>query len=644
MFKYLIFLFALFFSLCFYFAFYFVPDNNSSIIVEDFTAHEKYRNMSREPIEKTELKVEFTEPEVLFERNGVKKESIIIAGEMTLDYYFRCPPQAFFQMWLSLRPKERQSGVVNEKVAARSLKVKLFFDTDKRGLSYSEEREVWFQSMNSRWTMVVVPLEQFADHITSCYIDLKGQQIFHDNDILIGSPGIYRHSESIVTDERVVHSPPSKSMDGPWSDSNLIVMLVDTVRADKPGFNGNSRVKTPALDLLAKMGIVFPNTFSSSSWTKPAIGTIFTGYTPLVHQAKDRGDVLSESVPTLAELFQKKGYRTLGVVSNGNISSQFFFDRGFDEYILGERPDKKITEVVKSKLPESKSDRFFFYVHYGDPHFPYQSPVQVRRMYDLDYDGDFDGHLHSLQRLKRLGKNRPERDLDYVKALYDVEITLADRQIGKLLYAVLQANLLAETSFIFLSDHGDEFFEHDNFTHGKSLYSEVTDVPLIFTPGGWTKRGSILMEKASLIDIKPTICHLFSLDESGYLGSGLPLLSQTVPEASAEKMNDSRFLFYHLQLDSKSGIALSDGEFKVISFRGQRNEFYRVSEDQNEQRDCSERFPVAYEYYSFLLNKYATAERNLNLSIHGQKEVKTVKDDELHDDVRKNLEALGYLQ
>jgi arylsulfatase A-like enzyme len=287
---------------------------------------------------------------------------------------------------------------------------------------------------------------------------------------------------------------------------NVVLITIDTQRADHLGCYGYNRPTSPFIDSLASSGVVFDDFTAAAPWTKPSTATILTGLYPSRHGALYHGSELNtpDGMKTLAETFRDKGYVTAGFVSNPNIKKIFKFDRGFQEFFDSPVEDtvtmatfrdslfggilkaltkyqfnwkyrNDCTEVnrhVVAWLEKNRTEKFFLYLHYIDPHEPYSPPA--------DYEAQFrqnHGTLLHNERKRRMGID-----------LYDGEIRYTDDNLRKLADTLKQYGLWENTLFVITSDHGEEFFEHGILGHGFSLYQEVLRIPLILSgpgvPGG----------------------------------------------------------------------------------------------------------------------------------------------------------------
>lgn len=306
-------------------------------------------------------------------------------------------------------------------------------------------------------------------------------------------------------------------------EANVVVVLIDTLRADRLPFYGHPRDTAPFLAELAARGAVFENAFSSSSWTAPAAASLFTGLYPPQHgvvtgliatrrlQKKDptvKINRLPERLTTLGEVMKQAGYRTFGVSNNANIRGELGFAQGFDHFryfhsAQAAAPD--VTAAVKEWLPELGRDgRYFLYLHYMDAHAPYdeRAPWYVP------------------------GRTRKERRL----AAYDSEIRYVDEHLREL-YRLLEWH--KDTLLVVLADHGEEFREHGRDWHGNTLYAEVLRIPLIMhLPAAL--RAQRIADNVSIVDVLPTLRDFLGLP-SDRSHAGVSLLGRLQGKALPER-------------------------------------------------------------------------------------------------------------
>jgi arylsulfatase A-like enzyme len=318
---------------------------------------------------------------------------------------------------------------------------------------------------------------------------------------------------------------------------NVLVIGIDTLRPDHLGCYGYGRPTSPAIDRLAADGVLFENTVSQSPWTLPSFATVFTSLYPSQHGAMTAVTSMRTSFPTLATILKERGYATGSVVNASVLRPEFGLDRGFDYYDPtppeGRRADGT-TKAVLAWIDKHKGEPFFMFAHYFDPHEPYAPPAPYDGLFYPEYDGrignTFVLHDHfpnvrgmNFEDLKSLEAS----DWDRVRALYDGEIAFTDKAVDSLLKGFEKRGLLDRTVIVFLSDHGEEFFEHQGFGHGHTLYNEVIRVPLIFSFPKRLPPGRRISQQVRLVDVMPTVLGLLDIDPGTPLeGSSLvPLLT-----------------------------------------------------------------------------------------------------------------------
>jgi arylsulfatase A-like enzyme len=322
--------------------------------------------------------------------------------------------------------------------------------------------------------------------------------------------------------------------------SNVILISIDSLRADRLGCYGNNHATSPTIDRVAREGVRFADAMSTSSWTLPAHMSLLTGRYVLSHGVIADTDRLPDGVPTLAETLHQAGVRTGGIASTPLLGQRFGFGRGFDYYdesiaasptfdVVRDEPAPATTDLAMKWLRESRGARFFLFVHYWDVHYDYTPPPPYDSMFDPDYRGsitgvDFFGN-------KAVNRRMPKRDLEHLLALYDGEIRWVDDHIARLLSLVEELGIAERTAIIVTADHGDEFFEHGFKGHGRTLYREVVQVPLIIRVPGM-REGEVVATPVSLADVAPTVLNLMGVrGPAGIDGHDLfPVLARSQPK------------------------------------------------------------------------------------------------------------------
>jgi arylsulfatase A-like enzyme len=314
---------------------------------------------------------------------------------------------------------------------------------------------------------------------------------------------------------------------------NILLISIDSLRADHVRAYGYERETTPNLDLLARQGTLFETVIADSSWTIPSHATLLTGVGSRTHGMQTGYQRLSPSRPTLARLLKASGYRTAGVFSGPYLHPVFGFSDGFDSYESvipngGATPIAPtggaetlnrlmVTQEAAFQSPTSSlvSDKairfledvgtrpFFLFLHYFDVHYDYDPPELYWRRFDPDYHGDFTGRdfIHN----RRIHADMDARDLHHLVARYDGEILFTDEHVGRVINALDHNGLGRNTVVVVTSDHGDEFFEHGNRGHRHSLYEEVLRVPLVVRWPGRVRAGARIGGLVRHADVAPTL-------------------------------------------------------------------------------------------------------------------------------------------
>ena len=311
------------------------------------------------------------------------------------------------------------------------------------------------------------------------------------------------------------------NQDSAKSDFNIVLITVDTLRADHLSCYGYVRKTSPNIDTIAENGIVFKDVIAPSSWTAPSIVSLFTSVYPINHGVVSgagygwnprKQEIFSEKLTTLTEILKSCGYTTFGVASNLHLKRKFGFARGFDYFeCLSFSAAFRVNKAVfKWEDKIKSSNKYFLWVHYIDPHFPYSPRTPWIKQYisstsahALDIDKKHYSQLREL--IPQLINDK--QALSNLVARYDSEINYVDVYLGAL---IKKLDLDNNTLIIITSDHGEEFLEHGDLGHGGYLYQESINIPLIVKlPFNYKKE--INEGQVNLIDIMPSILHMLNI-------------------------------------------------------------------------------------------------------------------------------------
>lgn len=361
---------------------------------------------------------------------------------------------------------------------------------------------------------------------------------------------------------------------------NIILISLDTLRADRLSVYGYPRATTPSIDAFAGEGTVFTDAVSASCWTTPSHASMFTGALPLDHGAGSwpRGYVLPQGADTVAELLQRNGYATAAFSEGGSVGSWAGFYQGFDRFSDGPVVEgassgtaKQTFDAATKWIDVQSAAPFFAFVHTFEVHDPYCSPPPEGHRY-IDPD-------------TQLSKCIYEKDLtsdEIVKQamdLYDGGVLYTDAVFGQFAKFLKEKGLLENTVVIIVSDHGEEFGEHGAYGHTTHLYKELLHVPVIVRlPNADAHRGP-LDTLISGCDIAPTIADLAGLSTSVSFKEGRSLLPLLLPSHGGTYQRDFAYSHFQQRMDEltlKSGI---DHEFAFYSVRTKEARFMLGNRD-----------------------------------------------------------------
>lgn len=326
---------------------------------------------------------------------------------------------------------------------------------------------------------------------------------------------------------------------------NVLVIAIDTLRADALSSQGGRAGVSPRFDRFAQGSAHFQAAFSHAPWTLPSFSSLFTSLPPQAHGAggnvREGWRALDAEHTTVAERFRDAGWSTHAIVNVDFLTEPFGTMQGFDEVDARIANDNHqvrragpTTDAALARLDEVGERPFFLFVHYFDPHAEYDPPPAWRARFAAAEDRE--GNAFRFGAREHVVNHRAGRMpldaavLARARALYDGEVAYTDDEVGRLLDGLARRGLDANTIVVVTSDHGEEFGEHGSWEHGHTHYDELLHVPLaIRAPGVVARR---VDEPVGLVDVAPTVCTLAGLsapasfrgrDLSGALRTSAPL-------------------------------------------------------------------------------------------------------------------------
>ena len=440
---------------------------------------------------------------------------------------------------------------------------------------------------------------------------------------------------------------------------NLVLISIDTLRADRLGAYGHDRPTSPTIDRFAADAVLFENAVSQAPVTAPSHATLFTGLYPEAHRVQNMFDgeqntgapPLAPQIPTLAEMLRAAGYATAARVGGGNISPSIGFGRGFDSYVVlqavhGWRAIEQFTVAseVLSGLA-GQPDPFFLFVHTYETHAPYLPLPEYRSQFvDPDYAGRIIGDADELDRIAggaylsrhRAYFERVDRssvaDRRHLLDLYDACIRYADDAVAVLLDRIESLGIADHTIVVLLSDHGEQFGEHGGFEHD-ALWQEVLHVPLVMrvpegVRPGW--HGRRVSETVGLVDVVPTLLALMDLPAPDHL-QGHSLVARVEDDADEPAWAFSQYR-------ARKGTALLAGDWKWLHAEGTGPPMlFDLSIDPDEFMDRSEDRLEWRRTAAAKVRRIVAASRGLWALAAAPEPVQP------SEATRRQLEALGYV-
>ena len=421
---------------------------------------------------------------------------------------------------------------------------------------------------------------------------------------------------------------------------NVVLYVMDTVRADHLGCYGYGRPTSPAVDAFARTAVQFDDAVASASWTRPATASILTGRDPAGHGATSLRTGIRPDVPTMAELLAGAGYATAAVVTNLNVASRFGFDRGFGNFrYLEEREERpgiypSAVELNAAAFPwlDAHHGRpFFLYLHASDAHAPYRPAAeQAARFLPAGLTATITAETPLRELLAHPALVTPE-NVAFLAGLYDADVAAVDAGVGALLEKLDALGVARDTLVILVADHGEEFADHGGLEHGRTLYQELVRVPLIVRLPRAVGAGRHVAALARQVDLLPTVLALAGVPAPADL-AGRPLLT-----AAGEPLPGTDEATFATELAARQLAGLRSGTWKGIvdDSRDRSIELYDLAVDPEERHDLAATHAVLAGYV-----RQAIAERRLPARTGGARRVDAPVAD---PETERRLRALGYV-
>ena len=445
------------------------------------------------------------------------------------------------------------------------------------------------------------------------------------------------------------------------SVKHVLLISIDTLRADALSFYNKQAYQTPNIDDLACESVVFRNAFSCSPWTLPSVASIMTGLPVAVHLAKDYNSKLPDAFPTLAEFMREAGYLTCGIGKNRFLTRKFGMSQGFMEYefysrnkravFLGEkilkllrqiRPRRdtateRITDLAVEWIGSNFDKDFFLWVHYLDPHLPYAPPKEYLPESE---PAPRIGEEFAMLGEVRSGHFVPTREeKHWIRELYFSEVRYVDSNVGRILEQLKACGIYDESMIILTSDHGEEFWEHDGFGHGHSQYNELLWVPLVVKIPFSTRKG-VVARGVSLESIMPFILGWCGIQYDSNMFPAGPIAAPQQTDISVGEERPLISAGLYKKDKDKVAVFFEGIKYKyILSLVTGREELYDLLEDPGEKTNIVRLAKGKVEQAKEILAEHTEQSERLReyYSIESKEEI------ELDEDTLNTLKSLGYL-
>ena len=430
-----------------------------------------------------------------------------------------------------------------------------------------------------------------------------------------------------------VGSPPcARAAEAPLA-RNLILISLDTLRADRLGAYGYPRKTSRNIDALAASGVRFETVIADSGWTLPSHVSLFTGLAPSAHGVTHHSQRMSGRLTVLPEILRQQGFRTVAITGGGFLSKSHGFGRGFEEYEALKRKDlgTALSRARKRLNEFGPEERFFMFIHSYEVHCPYTPPIfyigmyvnsiRVRPEERVKTGGRCDEQYNKMNLTRGQGK--------YLSDVYDAGIRYADDLLKGLFDEIRESGRLKDTIVILVSDHGEEFLEHGRIGHTDTLYIEDLRVPWIMTGAGLP--AVVISQPVGLSDVLPTILDALGVaPPPGLKPSLLPLIQ------GKKDANSARPVFSEIDWKSVLRSAVIGDYQLIFRKKSEKLRLYNWRKDPLEKNNLWGSDPA--------LDKKLRLALDAHFQGLAEKKIKPEPAGPLTEQEKEQLRALGYVQ
>lgn len=426
---------------------------------------------------------------------------------------------------------------------------------------------------------------------------------------------------------------------GDYAGKNVVIVSIDTLRADHLGVYGYERDTSPHLDRLAADAVTFERARAPRGLTWPSLVSMFTSLYPQSSNVRRNGDLLADDVPTLASILEARGYATAAFMANACDA----FTRNFGTRFCGD--DEDVHRRALKWIAEHDDSPFLLWIHYKAPHEEYLPPKKFDRFTDPTYSGPATGKRDYLDAVMLSGKTPEAQDLEHVVGLYDGEVLYSDALAQGVIEALDAHDYLSSSIYVLTSDHGEELMQHNNYYyHSCSVYEAVHHIPLIVRFPDRNFAGRRIREIVENIDIAPTLLEWLGEEPPpGFEGQSFRALVNEEPgaaeeftEATAEYHRPGTGWIGTLRTDRWHYIYNPD---RITPICRPTSDYFEVRKEElyDHAKDPLEQFNVAIEHQSLT----SDMQRRLLEAVSQQREQEPAQ--RADPQVIEQLKAMGYL-
>jgi len=485
------------------------------------------------------------EPEHVRLENGYRR-AIVLPAPARLAWQVELPVGAQLELSAGLQPRAIAAGDEGPELEPANGRALARVLVEEEGGESTPIWEAAFEAGSWSWRDARIDLARWSGEVVRLVLVSEGGADHADAHLLLA------WGEPVVLGEAAGEPP------------NVLVLLLDTLRADRLGCYGNERGLTPNLDALAARGLRFADATSAASWTLPAHASLFTS-TYVSQHGVWRDQVLPAGLPTLAEVLRDAGYRTGAFTEGGYLDTAHGFARGHSHYDSRIR-DCEQTFARAAEWIEERRTPWYAFVHTYQVHSPHDPPPAQRERFVRSYAGDLPESVQTPD--YQWGRKSPppsEADARYVEDLYDAEVAYLDKRIGAFLARLEDAGALEDTLILVTSDHGEEFFEHGASNHGHSLYQEQLHVPLLLAWPGHVEGGRVAKHPVHAVDVAPTLAQAAGAPiPEGWVGA--PLRGEPGPQRRPIFVPMRTYLRKDPERSGEPAVSLRNGDLKFVRY------------------------------------------------------------------------------